>query len=42
MEYQDEIETLKKHLGSQRDEMKVLNELRDQSQLISELRYRVS
>ncbi|KAF6033028.1 SPDL1 [Bugula neritina] len=41
MEYQDEIETLKKHLGSQRDEMKVLNELRDQSQLISELRYRI-
>ena len=41
-EYQEEIESLKKHLSRQREELKVLQELTDQSSLISELRHRVS
>lgn len=41
-EYQDEIDSLKKHLTSQRDELKVLSGLTDQSALLSELRARVS
>lgn len=41
-EYQEEIESLKKHLNSQREELKVLQELTDQSSLISDLRQRVS
>lgn len=40
-EYQEEIESLKKHLSSQRDELKVLNDLKDQSTLIGDLRQRV-
>jgi len=40
-EYQEEIESLKKHLNSQREELKVLQELTDQSSLISDLRQRL-
>ena len=42
VEYQDEIDSLKKHLTSQRDELTVLRSFGDHSALLSELRGRVS
>jgi len=40
-EYQEEIENLKRHCTVQRDELKILGELKGQSAQISELRKQV-
>ena len=41
VDYHDEIDSLKKHVASQRDELKVLRSLGDHSAMLSELRSRV-